>query len=233
MRRGIISLLTVGIATFSLTAAPMIFFGEDLNPNQGANLTNSNAAHDDFFSNLIGVGTEDFESFATGATAPLAVDFGAAGTATLNGGGAIQSGYSTGRFPISGEKYWEASTGTGMFTIDFSEAVAAFGFYGTDIGDFNGQIQVSTAGGLTETFDIPHTQNAPNATALFWGVIDTEDEFTSISFANTGSSGDWFGFDDFSIGSRQQVSVPEPASISLLGIGLLSLVGFAKIRKRR
>ena len=104
-------------ASFALN---MTFFGEDLNPNLGTNLTNSNAARSNFFSYLIGVRTEDFESIADGTAAPITVDFGSAGTATLTGGGAILSGYSTGRFPISGDQYWEASTETGLFTINFS-----------------------------------------------------------------------------------------------------------------
>jgi len=222
--------LTLMLSFSAAFALNTTFFGEDLDPDQNvANAVNSNAARADFFSYLVGVGTEDFESFLDGQSAPLTVDFGAAGEATLNGGGAIQSGYSTGRWPVSGSKYWEASTGTGMFSISFEESIAAFGFYGTDIGDFSGQITLTTVGGTSTVYNIPHTIGAPNASILYWGVINDEDLFSSISFSNTGSSSDWFGFDDFSIGTIEQVvPTPEPATMLLLGFGLLGLVGLRR-----
>ena len=58
----------------SATAAPVTFFGEDVNtlgdPNQVAP-TNSNVAKANFFANLVGVGTETFEEFPAGTTGPL------------------------------------------------------------------------------------------------------------------------------------------------------------------
>ena len=203
------------------------FFGED---SGGKVRTNSDAARADFFSYLIGVGTEDFESFSYGTSAPLTVDFGSAGTATLTGMGSIKSGDSVGRWAISGTQYWEApGSSSSLFSIVFSDPIAAFGFYGTDIGDFNGQVTVTTMNGENTTYTIPHSMGQANYanTCLYWGVIDTENLFTSITFANTGSGSDWFGFDDFSIGSLEQVDptphVPEPATLLLLGMGFLGL----------
>lgn len=215
--------------TTSAFALQTTFYGYDGGPKL---TTNSDIARDAFFSNLIGVGTEDFESFTDGEGAPLVVGFGSAGTATLTGMGAIQSGDSTGRWAISGTKYWEApGSSTSLFSITFTEEIAAFGFYGTDIGDFQGQVTVTTENGVSTTYTIPHPINQNNYayTALYWGVIDTVNPFTSITFANTGSGEDWFGFDDFSIGTIEQVTpVPEPGTMLLLGFGLVGLAGLRR-----
>ena len=91
---GVAAAASIGLAFCILgsgvvVAAPVPFFGEDVNssgdPNE-ALFTNATAARDSFFMNLTGVGTETFESFATGTSAPLAVSFGVAGTATINNG---------------------------------------------------------------------------------------------------------------------------------------------------
>jgi hypothetical protein len=213
-------------ASMSVSAVPMTYFGEDLGWYSTNVSTNSDAASAAFQASLIGVGTEDFESFAAGTTAPLVTDFGAAGTATLTGGGVVYSGSNGGsvaRRAYSGTNYWE--TNTQDFTITFSNAVAAFGFYGIDLGDFNGQVTVDLTNGGTTTYNIPHTQGtAANGALLFWGIIDTTDLFTSVTFSNTGSSADYLGFDDFTIGSREQViPTPAPAPLALLSLGLLGL----------
>lgn len=214
----------------SAFALQTTFYGYD---DGGKITTNSNIARNAFFSNLQGVGTETFETYTDGTTGPLTVNFGSAGSATLSGMGAIQEGDSTGRWAISGTKYWEApGSSSSLFTITFTEKIAAFGFYGTDIGDFEGQVTVTTANGTSTTYIIPHPTGQGNYdyTALYWGVIDTVNPFTSITFANTGSGADYFGFDDFSIGTIEQVHpTPEPATMLLLGLGL---VGLTTLRKK-
>jgi len=220
-------LLCFSTSSFALQTT---FYGYDGGPKI---TTNSDIARNAFFANLTGVGTEDFESFADGTSAPLVVDFGAAGTATLTGMGSIEEGDSVGRWAISGTKYWEApGSSSSLFSIEFSEDIAAFGFYGTDIGDFNGQVKITTANGSSTEYVIPHPTGQANTafTALYWAVIDTVDPFISITFTNTGSGSDWFGFDDFSIGTIEQVtpSVPEPATIFLLGSGLMGLGVFGR-----
>jgi len=214
----------ISLVCFSMASQATVFFGEDLSP--GVSSANSATANASFLAGLSGVGTEDFESFAVGTSGPLAVDFGIAGTATLSGSGDISTGVA-GRFPTSGSKLWETNSD---FTIEFSEAVSAFGFYGTDISDFAGQITLDFINGTTTSYIVDSTIGAPNGSLLFWGIIDTANAFTSVTFDNTNGS-DYFGFDDMTVGiASQVVGVPEPGSLALIGLGLAGL-GFTRRKK--
>ena len=226
---------TLALASAAASASPTTFFGEDLH---GATATatvhpNADNARDDFFSHLINVGTETFEGYSAGATPPLAVNFGTAGTATLTGSGQILTGNNSNAFPISGTKYFATA---GAFVITFSAPIAAFGFYGTDLGDFGATLSLSlTASDNTvTTLPIPNaTGTAADGSALYFGFYDTANTYKSISFTGAGVGGDQFGFDNFSIGSQEQVSetpVPEPAMLGLFGLGA---IGLGLSRRRR
>lgn len=205
-------------------AALLTFKGEDVGLGEATRLAshpNADAARASFFSRLVGVGTENFESFANGTPGPLAISFGAAGTATLTGAGAtivsVPSGTNGfGRYPVSGNNYWEAGAN---FVVNFSAPVAAFGFYGVDIGDFAGSLTLTLTGGGAQVINVGNAVNSPGGGVIYFGFIETQ-TFTSIAFGNTAAGTDAFAFDDFSVGSLQQV-VPEPASVALLSIGIL------------
>lgn len=230
------ALIAIGaVVVAPAIAAPIVYFGENLTPAAtvtGAPVTARNA----FLSGLAGVSTEEFTSFTAGTTAPLNLVFtGSAGNlnATLSGEGQILGAPSAGRFdttpPTDPDRYWVVS---GSFQIDFAQPIAAFGFYGTDIGDFNGRVTVAlldTANNTTNLV-INNTLNGPNGSLLFWGFIDPTVEYTRITFGNTNAGTDFFGFDSMTIGDRQQIAVPEPGSLALLG---LALAGLAAIRRRR
>ncbi len=72
--------LLMNIAVIGIVqAVPVTFFGEDTGLGEGTRLLstpNSDAARASFFTNLTGVGTEDFEGFADGTGSPLIADFG-------------------------------------------------------------------------------------------------------------------------------------------------------------
>lgn len=233
IKTAVILLVILGVATTGALAGTT-FFGEDLGQGESIRLAshpNADAARNNFMAQLVGVGTETFESFAEGTEAPLALTFPGAGTATLNGTGYVSNVPSgtngVGRYPISGDQYWETGYG---FSILFSNPVAAFGFYGIDIGDFGGHVTLTFLDGTTQTYTMNNTMNGKGGSVVYWGLIDVAHPFTSVTFGNTNAGTDYFGFDDMTIGSVQQVnpSVPEPATLSLLASGLAGLIGVAR-----
>ena len=132
----------LGWAAGSTQAAPVTFFGEDLNPSGSTPIPTplSNTARDNFFNNLTGVSTETFEEFNSG-NSNLSVTFPGSGITASLSGGVIQNFSSAGRFAISSPNYYNTDTST--FAINFTAPVAAFGFYGTDIGDFGGVLSLT------------------------------------------------------------------------------------------
>lgn len=227
--------LLIGLAAvFGLVSiantTPITFFGEDLTGVNGAR-TNSDAAHNDFISNLTDVYTETFEDFPAYTTGPLTLDFGATGTATLNGSGSIGNTNYTGYWATSGTNYWGANTTD--FNIDFSEETSAFGFYGTDIGDWGGSLQIEYSNGETNILNVGNTTGAygsTNGSVLYFGFYENDPDmaFTSISFLNN-SYQDWFGFDDMTIGSFEQITtIPEPSAILLMGCCLIGMFAYGR-----
>jgi hypothetical protein len=236
-------LAVVGLATASSGAlAYSTYFGEDQDGGTStpASFKNADIAAGNFLGNLQGVGTETFESFANGSTPPINLTFPGAGTATLTGSATIVTvphGTTNccGRYAHSGNNFVE--TQSTNFTVGFGSNVAAFGFYGMDIGEFGGDlwIRVHQAGGGTVDVDVPNVINGADGSDLYFGLIAASagEEFTSIEFFDkSGTGADLFAFDDMTIGSLQQVvnRTPEPGSLALLG---LALGGLTLFRRRK
>lgn len=241
MRRTILAAVVALGFIVNATAAPLTFFGEDRGvfAQDGSvigTFPNSMNAQTGFLANLVGVGTETFESFADGTATPLALIFPGAGTATLAGGGAVDDDPGTGQNAISGTNWWRTGANNN-FVITFNAPVAAFGFFGIDVGDLGAQLTLTLANGAPVAIDIPHTlepggpSSGQNGSVIYFGYIDVANPFTSVTFTNVGGMGDDFGFDNMTIGSVQQVvPAPEPSVLALLSLALLGL-GFSRRRR--
>ncbi len=221
------------------SAAIVTFFGEDLNLSGDPNVAtpaNSSAASGRFFANLANVGTETFEGFPTGTFVPLNVNFSALGSAVLSGSGTVVSGNDGGgRFPISGTQYLLTDAGAG-FNLRFNSPVSAFGFYGTDIGDYGGQIvlTLTDVNGQLTTLTVPSTIGSNGSTSgsvLYYAFLDNADKYTNIQFSDT-SGPDIFAFDNITAGSVT-AAAPEPGAFALMGFGMISLFGIRQVKRNR
>jgi hypothetical protein len=145
--------LTIVALTYSgvqlAQATPLTFFGEDegtgVETVPQTSHPNADAARNNFLNAITGNSTEDFEGFSNGQSISPALASLQLPGATLTGFGEITtvaSGATNGadRFPISGSNYLD--TVSFSFAVEFSTPMEAFGFYGVDIGDFGGQLQV-------------------------------------------------------------------------------------------
>ena len=212
---------------------------------------NAAAAEAAFKNNLIGTGTETFESQTTGAGVPLSLNFGIAGTATLNGGSGIVASNAAGstngagRYSVpGGTKFWQVSAGgANTFVVNFSQDVAAFGFYGIDIGDFQGTLSLEFLNGVGGVIGsklvTTAAENLANASVLYFGALADSDAelFRGVRFVTTGGTGDVFAFDSFTIGAKEQVVVPPPvpnpvSAPGTLALAALGLLGAGLVRRR-
>lgn len=186
------------------------YFGEDYNPNGNdaplINTPNSDNARNAFLNNLNNVKIEDFESYAD-ASVPTTLNFGDE-TAQVSGIRSIRDfstgGYNgDGAYPISGNNYMFHYAKSDKIRIDFQNPQSAFGFSTTDAGDANSQVLVTLhrEDGTAEDLVIPLGQGSSNwGEATFFGAIDTETPFTSVTLVNTNYQYDGFGVDDLIIG---------------------------------
>ncbi|MEC9372635.1 MAG: hypothetical protein VYC34_02280 [Planctomycetota bacterium] len=223
-------------------AAPMFYFGEDLNSSDGSRLAsypNAVAARMTFESNLLDPSTIDFESVPTGTGGLDSLSMGPNGNASLDGGAVALLATGTdgeGRYPLSGDKFVAGGIGvTEMLDFDFDTPQVGFGLNIVDAGDFGGQLVavVTYAFGprgeappAEEAFQIPHTLGVAGNTSgsvLFWGWIDPENPITSVRIVSTSPATDAIGIDDVTASTQ----IPAPGA----GVGLL--IGLATIATRR
>jgi hypothetical protein len=112
-----------------------------------------------------------------------------------------------GVFPTSGSNVYFLflTGGSSSFSITFSSPQAAFGFYATDVGDGFGQLvlRFHHPDGSDSDVTVPSTVGGTTGSIFYFGIVDPDAPFDSVTFTNTGA-GDGFGFDDLTIGRASQ-----------------------------
>lgn len=252
MRRDIRALLIASTALVAAAAqaAPETFLGTDVGVGQTLRLPAhplADAARDAFLARLQGgVPTQTFEAIA--ATAPVYADrtislpFGAQ-TAVLAGVGLVMdspapstanpvNGLPSGVYPISGTHAWLSADD---FTLSFAAPQVALGFYGVDIGDFNGRLTLELVFSDASSLLVPASSGVVNrgGSVQYFGVLSVDRPFVAVRFGNSAPVGyDGFVFDDLTIATVAQLApVPEPSSWAMWLAGIAVLGGLARRRR--
>ena len=222
------------------------YFGE--NTNADGKVSGDPVTARTAFTGAVTSGSTTVETFETAASGPVTSLPVFSGGATLTPDGdayaSIQDtpGAPFGRFNTTdgGAKYYE---GTEDFTVCFgSSSFSAFGFYGTDFGDFGASVSLQLLQGTAcgtdvgKPLDIMFSDGGTqNSSLLFFGFTDTAVNYTGVRFRVTQSdplNPDGLGFDDLIIGTAKPPNpAPEPGTLALVGASLLGLV--AARRRRR
>jgi hypothetical protein len=204
----------------------------------------------------------DFEGATAGANDPLTIALGGV-SATLSGAGQVNntpSGTDFGRFSVSGNsgstsqgtQYWatSASNEPTSFLLDFNgAAVQGFGFFATDVGDFDGSLSLRLTLMDGTFLDVSPGDPFPDGevfgsgpilgpdadgSVLFFGVRALSNQyFKAVRFISVGgSTPDEFGFDMFTVVAAPGGPLPTPLPGSLALVGA-ALGGLALVRRRR
>lgn len=225
-------------------------------PDAGFTVPDSlQGARNTFLAQFDATQTESFSSAAVGALDPdtrptLPVFTGGTLTPTFRLGETYRVRDTTfeGRFDTTclvapapcSPRFLEAS---GSFNLSFGGAFNGFGFYGTDIGEFLGTLQlelIRSDGQTTRLGTVNFDNGTGNGGALFYGFFDDESTYTGVNVfitqGNPEEGFDFFGFDDLVLGRLDDDPVdpnptPEPGSLALVGASLLALTAVRRRRK--
>lgn len=231
MQKLIVFGMAVLLAAGSVQAAPQFFIDIDQLPGN-TELTplpawpNADAARAAFELAVPIDGTQSFEApdFVDGMSLNgQVVSFGTV-NATFTGAISAKtiapgSTNGLGRYPTDGVNYLESTTA--QFQIEFAQYRGGFGFYGVDLGDFNGRATVALYrdGSLVASKQVPSIVPTDFGSVLFFGV--KAGPFNKVVITNSKPGGvgvgDGFGFDEMLVG--EVVAVPAPGAILLGSIG--------------
>lgn len=187
--------------------------------------------------------TEGFESFSTtqsidGLTAQISgiqtilsykdssgtpIPAGSAGSAAnVQKASGTTDMTNAGTFPTEGTKGISINS-TNRFEILLNQPIAAFSFWGTDLGDNNNSLALALYNGNTLLRESPINYlgaNSGNSSVFFFGGIAEApaEYFNRVVFNNT-KTNDAIGLDQFTIAVAEQLlTQPNPSSASSAGV---------------
>ncbi len=221
-----------------------------------ANRVNSTVAFNQYLSNLTGVITESFETTAKGTSindlAPMLSGVASDFIYTTDSAGTISAGTTdavsvqkanattgmtnAGTFPTNGTQGISINSDN-FFKIKFGSPLAAFSFWGTDLGDNSNTLTVILRKAGVEVGRQPIdylSANAGNSSVFFFGAIaqNSRELFDEVQLLSS-KANDAIGIDQLTVGTAAQVTqssnaVPTPALLP----GLLALAAGARRRSK-
>eukprot|EP00968_Pinguiococcus_pyrenoidosus_P007267 scaffold482_cov247-Pinguiococcus_pyrenoidosus.AAC.16 len=228
MRTNAIALLAL-VATAQ--ANLMLFFDEDINGVSEENeiiplnaTPKSDAARDKFFSFLIDsdIATRNLDDltstvfpFPSGTPPPITLTYpdgkGDFFNATIEGAYVLNE-TRNGQYSISEHNYLRSPSNT--WTIEFDCPVVGFGFYGIDVGDVDGQLNVTLEFEMPDgdgdlTVKVNHTMDQ-SGNVFYLAFLDEMNPVTKVTFRNVGRKADDFVYDDFTVAKPDNVDVCHP-----------------------
>ena len=116
-----------------------------------------------------------------------------------------------------------SNNGFGSLKIEFATSTTAFGFtWGMAESWASWQLAAyDSADNLLESYALPST--GPSSAGEFYGIAVGDIAYAQLSW---NGAYDWVAIDDFTY--QGSAAVPEPATMLLLGAGLIGLAGFGR-----
>ena len=151
------------------------------------------------------------------------------------------------RFPYddgaahAGEQQYVGSVpeGSNATQVVLDQAVNAFGFFASDVGDDGAfmSVRLNFTNGDSELIaleDLGYTQHPSiNATSIYFGVL-SDMAFDSVDIVYEGEIGtDRYGLDVLTVGIAKSNAVPETGHTLLLGSAMIGFLAFGSAARRR